>query len=148
MGIEFEKHNFSNFVIFGHPFLSKVWEFEDFPDPWAISPEKKTISVPLSYVLSEYTSKNTIRVFSKYCKSARNRKHQNGVAVILYLQSCSTVMLYHAGPLLLDALHVYKPKSPTVFGVSVNVLPSCVECTPFKICRPFLNHVNFAAGLA
>ena len=68
--------------------------------------------------------------------------------VFKYLRSCSIVMWYHAVPLLFVALHEYKPKSPTVLGVSVNVLMSCVELTPSNITRPSLNHVILTRGFA
>ena len=64
------------------------------------------------------------------------------------LQSCSSVILCHALPLLFVALHEYRPKSPAVLGVSVNVLMSWEELKPSKMGRSSLNHVKFAGGLA
>lgn len=68
--------------------------------------------------------------------------------VALYLQSWNILVWNQAAPLMFVALQEYKPKSPEFLGLSVSVPTSCAEFTPYTICRPSLNQVKFARGLA
>ena len=53
-----------------------------------------------------------------------------------HLQSCSTVMLCHAIPLVFSVLQLYRPKAVILIGLIDNVPILCVELAFLEISRP------------